>query len=106
MGNEMANQPVTPAKQIPVSWAEAASPIFANTISTYCDGATVFLTFGYVDTPLHGPSGGGVVHLDSPRAVPVVRLALPLREFRDTVGTLQRFLGSIDNYFLSKQDKA
>ena len=106
MTDEALTQPGAASKQEPISWTEAGSPIFANTITTYCDGATVFLTFGYVDTPLRGPSGGpGVVHLEKPTAIPVIRLALPIREFRDIVGILQRFLGNIDNYFLTKEDK-
>ena len=106
MTDDPVKQPEASSQGAPISWSEAAQPVFANVITSYCDGSTVFLTFGYTDMPLHGPPDGvGIVRLEAVKAIPVIRLGLPLREFRDIVDTLQRHKARIDSYFSTKQDK-
>jgi hypothetical protein len=81
-------------------WDEAELPVFANVVTTYCDGVTVFLTFGCTDAPLNAPPSSGddgIVHRESIKAIPVVRLAIPLAEFRRIANGFQGTLKKIDD---------
>ena len=80
--------------------------MFANVVTAYCDGATEFLTFGYIDTPLSSPHGDScIVEHESLKAIPAVRLALPLRDFQHVMQMLQKHMTRINDYYPTTQDK-
>jgi hypothetical protein len=101
MTEQATNQsPMSVEEAAQLIWDEAERPVFANVVTTYCDGITVFLTFGCTDAPLNAPPGAGedgIVHRESIKAIPVIRLAIPLSQFRSIANGFQGTLKKIDD---------
>jgi len=107
MTDQAANKPMIATKKIPINWVEPGLAMFANNVASQSDGKAIYLTFAQISPPfLIGKDEATVKQefdkISSVSALPVVRLVIPVDDYRIIVRTLQAQLEQLDQ--LSKHD--
>jgi hypothetical protein len=82
-------------KLVPLVWAQAGTPVFANHVLAQYDGSSVFLTFGQASPPLiwggtEEEKQGQLDRLQSVAISPVIHLVMTPEKFREIVEVLQK----------------
>jgi hypothetical protein len=89
-------------KLVPVKWpVDPGAAIYANNLCVQFDGTAIFLTYAQVNPPLavgkdEGETKGLQDSITSVIATPVVRLVIPLSNFRVMLAMIQQNMDKIE----------
>lgn len=89
------------AKLLPIEWPEIGVAMYVNQLMAQCDGRSMYLTFCQTNPPvIIGTPEEQQQQLEatkSIKAIPVVKLVIPLDVFRDMQRVVQEAMDRLDS---------
>ena len=100
MSDETADKTISPYKLVQIQWPEPGPAVYANNLCIQYDGTSVLLTFAQVNPPLviGREEETKKLHetMSSVVATPIIRLVVPLDNFRMMLGLINEHMNKIE----------